>query len=231
MIDTVASNISIYTDLSVSNLTYNYRIRAFNITGYSDYSNVAQVSVPVELTSFNANVIYGKVNLIWKTATETNNSGFEIERKNADTDQWNVLTFVSGYGTTTEPQNYFYNDENVAAGKYLYRLKQIDFDGSYNYSNEVEANVNAPDRFSLNQNYPNPFNPSTAIEYQIPQSSFVTIKVYDALGKEVVTLVNEEKPAGIHQVNFEPKDLTSGLYLYKIKAGNFEQTKKMIFLK
>jgi hypothetical protein len=130
-------------------------------------------------------------------------------------------------------------DEPISSGFYSYRLKQVDFNGDYEYSNEVDVNFILADDFRLSQNYPNPFNPSTTIEYQIPQSSFVTIKVYDALGKEVVTLVKEEKPAGIHEINFEPKDLTSGLYLYKISAGDpstssgqgFEQTRKMLLLK
>lgn len=130
-------------------------------------------------------------------------------------------------------------DEPVSSGFYSYRLKQVDFNGDYEYSNVVDVNFILADDFRLSQNYPNPFNPSTTIEYQIPQAAFVSIKVYDALGKEVVTLVNEERPAGIHEVNFEPKDLTSGLYLYKIKTSDpsagsgqaFEQTRKMLLLK
>ena len=144
---------------------------------------------------------------------------------------WDKIGFVSGNGTTTETSNYNFIDEPISSGLYSYRLKQIDFDGSYKYSDEVEVNFIFANDFKLSQNYPNPFNPTTTIEYQIPKESFVTIKVYDALGKEIVTLVSEEKPAGIHEVNFEPKDLTSGLYLYKIKAGSFEQTRKMLLLK
>lgn len=235
IIDTVTSNVINFTDLNITNLSYNYRIRAYNITGYSEYSNIAQVTVPVELTSFAAVANKNSVDLRWQTATETNNSGFEIERlkysSNEKMDNWESVAFVTGNGTTTEPKSYFYKDENLSMGKYEYRLKQLDYDGNYNYSNEIEVVVNAPDKFSLNQNYPNPFNPGTTIEYQIPQSSFVTIKVYDVLGKEVVTLVNEEKPAGVHEVNFIAKDLTSGLYLYKIKAESFEQTRKMLLLK
>ncbi len=231
VIDTVLANVSSYQDLDVAIQTYNYRIKAFNITGSSDYSAVAQVSVPVELTSFTANVFSNNVNLIWKTATETNNSGFNIERKNIESSEWNTLSFVVGFGTTTEPQSYSFTDENISEGKYLYRLKQIDYNGVYEYSSEIEVLINAPDDFSLSQNYPNPFNPSTAIVFQLPKESFVTLKVYNILGIEIATLVNEQKPAGVHKINFDASGLTSGLYIYKISTGNFEQTRKMLLLK
>ena len=194
--------------------------------------------VPVELSSFTANVIDGKVNLSWQTASELNNRGFEIERTviSIPTGQernlfWKSIGFVNGNGTTSELNNYSFDDEPIESGNYSYRLKQVDFNGRFEYSNEVDVNFIFANDFRLSQNYPNPFNPSTTIEYQIPQSSFVTIKVYDVLGKEVVTLINGEMPAGIHEVNFEPKDLPSGLYLYKISAGGFEQTRKMLLLK
>ena len=231
VIDTVPANSSIYQDLDVTYQTYNYRMKAFNVTGASGYSAVAQVSVPVELTSFTANVVSNKVNLFWKTATETNNSGFNVERKSTEGSEWNTLSFVKGFGTTTEPQSYSFNDENVAAGKYLYRLKQIDFNGMYEYTSEIEVLVNTPNNFSLNQNYPNPFNPSTSIEFQLPTESFVTLKVYNILGVEIATLVNEQKPAGVHKINFDASGLTSGLYIYKISTGNFDQTRKMMLLK
>jgi hypothetical protein len=231
VIDSVGANVSTFTDLNVTFLTYNYRIRAFNVTGTSTYSNIALVTVPVELTSFTANVVSGKVNLNWQTATETNNSGFNVERKSFDAHDWNTLSFINGNGTTTEPQSYSFVDENVAAGKYLYRLKQVDFNGMFEYSNEIETIINAPDKFSLNQNYPNPFNPSTTIEFQLPKETFVTLKVYNILGKEVASLVNEQKAAGVHKINFDASVLPSGLYIYKISTGNFEQTRKMLLLK
>ena len=231
VIDTVSANATGYQDLDVTFQTYNYRIKAFNITGSSEYSAVAQVSVPVELTSFTANVVSNKVNLLWKTATETNNSGFNVERKSLVDSEWKILSFVKGFGTTTEPHLYSFNDENITAGKYLYRLKQIDFNGIYEYSSEIEVLVNVPNNFSLNQNYPNPFNPSTSIEFQLPKESFVTLKIYNILGVEIATLVNEQKPAGVHKINFDASGLTSGLYIYKILTGNFEQTRKMMLLK
>jgi hypothetical protein len=238
VIDSVAANVSIYTDLNVTFLTYNYRVKAYNITGSSGYSNVAQIAVPVELTSFTSNVNSGRVNLKWQTATETNNSGFNVERKQLFSPQstignedWETIIFVNGHGTTTETQTYSYTDENLSAGKYHYRLKQIDFNGMYGYSNEIEVLVNAPDKFSLNQNYPNPFNPNTSIEFQLPKESFVTLKVYNILGVEIATLVNEQKQAGVHKIKFNASGLTSGLYIYKISTGNFEQTRKMLLLK
>ena len=231
VIDSVGANISTYTDLNVTFLTYNYRVKAYNITGSSAYSNIAQVSVPVELINFSANVIDDKVTLNWQTATETNNSGFNVERKLVSNNEWKKLSFINGNGTTTESKSYSFEDDNVLAGKYLYRLKQIDFNGLFEYSNEIEVVITAPDKYSLNQNYPNPFNPSTIIEFQLPMESFVTLKVYNILGKEVASLVNEQKPTGIHKVYFDASGLTSGLYFYKISADGFEQTRKMLLLK
>ncbi len=207
--------------------------------------NDSTVIIPVELNSFTSNVIDGKVHLIWQTSSELNNQGFEIQRLNASKierlNDWVTIGFVDGKGTTNGLTDYNFIDEPMESGLYSYRLKQIDYNGDFKYSNEVDVNFIFVDDFRLSQNYPNPFNPTTTIEYQIPKTSFVTIKVYDALGKEIITLVNEEKPAGIHEVNFsaiggsasgrEPKDLTSGLYLYKISANGFEQTRKMLLLK
>ena len=209
------------------------------LTVWTAIVNDSSAVIPVELTNFSANVFDGKVNLNWQTSSEINNHGFEVQRsltptpsqKEGALGKWEKIGFVNGNGTSTEISNYNFIDEPISSGLYSYRLKQIDFDGSFEYSSEVDVNFIYANDFRLSQNYPNPFNPATTIEYQIPQASFVTIKVYDALGKEVVTLINEEKPAGIHEVNFEPKDLTSGLYLYKISAGEFEQTRKMLLLK
>jgi hypothetical protein len=231
VIDTVGPNINVFQDLNVNNITYNYRIKAYNVTGSSAYSNIALVSLPVELTSFAANVSVSKVNLTWKTSTETNNAGFNVERKSFDSNEWNTLSFIKGNGTTTEPKSYSFNDENISAGKYLYRLKQVDYNGMFEYSNEIEVLVSTPDKFALNQNYPNPFNPSTSIEFQLPKESFVTLKVYNILGVEIATLVNEQKPAGVHKINFDASGLTSGLFIYKISIGSFEQTRKMMLLK
>jgi hypothetical protein len=145
--------------------------------------------------------------------------------------EWKKIGFVNGNGTTIEQHSYSYNDQNLSAGKYQYRLKQIDFDGSFEYSNIVEVEINFPDEFSLSQNYPNPFNPSTTIKYSIPSSEFVKLKVFDVLGNEVATLVNEEKPKGIYKVDFNGANLSSGIYFYTLQAGQFSETKKLILMK
>ena len=209
------------------------RLDTGTLTVWTAIVNDSSAVIPVELNSFTASLSDRNVKLYWQTASELNNRGFDIERcaLSAERLAWDKVGFVNGKGTTTETTNYSFIDEPTQSGLYSYRLKQIDFDGSFKYSSEVDVNFIFENDFRISQNYPNPFNPSTTIEYQIPQASFVTIKVYDVLGKEVVTLVNEVKPAGIHEVNFEPKNLTSGLYLYKIKAGSFEQTRKMLLLK
>ena len=144
---------------------------------------------------------------------------------------WDKVGFVNGNGTTTETQSYSFVDENLVSGKYQYRLKQIDFDGTFEYSNEVEVIVSVPEKFELSQNYPNPFNPNTRIQYAITSNQFVSLKVYDILGNEVETLVNENKPTGNYEINFNASELASGIYFYKIQAGNFIKTKKMILLK
>ncbi len=188
--------------------------------------------VPVELVSFTAESTQGKIKLKWTTATELNNLGFEIERK-SDKEEWRMIGFKEGKGTTTETQNYLFIDDlfGVDSEQLFYRLRQIDYDGTFEYSDIVEVVVRIPTEFSLEQNYPNPFNPITKIKYQIPELSFVTIKVYDVLGSEVITLVNEEKPVGSYEVEFDGKDLTSGVYFYRLQAGSFIETKKMILIK
>ncbi len=191
--------------------------------------------IPVEFTSFAANVNDGNVNLTWSTATETNNQGFEVQRSSNGTD-YEAISFVQGHGTTTQTQFYAYTDKNVAAGSYTYRLKQVDFDGTYDYSNTIEVDVNAPKVFSLDQNYPNPFNPSTKITFNLAIDSKVSLKVFDILGQEVMTLLNGNLVAGGHEVNFNASGLNSGVYFYRIDATgangtNFSDVKKMILTK
>jgi len=185
--------------------------------------------IPVELTLFKATLSNDNVELSWITATETNNQGFEVQRNNEG--EFESIGFVEGHGTTTECQAYSFTDKDVTSGKYKYRLKQIDYDGKFEYSNVVEVEVSSPSEYSIAQNYPNPFNPSTKIKYSVPQSSNVVLKIYDVLGKEVATLVNEEKPVGSYEVEFNPSSLTSGVYFYKLQAGSFVDTKKMLLLK
>ena len=190
-----------------------------------------QSIVPVELKSFTAVNNTGKVQLNWTTATETNNSGFEIERKSSGQESWKNIGFVEGNGTSTKIHTYSFTDNDPGSGSYSYRLKQIDFDGSYKYSKIVNVDVNAPLQFGLSQNYPNPFNPSTRISYQLSKSGFVSLKVYNALGQEAAVLVNGYQQAGKYDLNFNASNLPSGIYFYQLTAGEFTSVKKMILMK
>jgi glucose/arabinose dehydrogenase len=186
--------------------------------------------VPVELISFNATIIDGKVRLDWFTSTETNNAGFEIERSQ-DGVNYEVIFFIGGNGTTTHRNVYSYIDEEVTSGICYYRLKQVDFDGSYEYLKVVAVDLGLPETFILEQNYPNPFNPKTVINYQVPKNGIITLKVYDVLGNETATLVDEVKIAGSYSVDFDASQLTSGIYFYKLTAEDFSSVRKMILLK
>jgi len=187
--------------------------------------------VPVELTSFAVQVNnLGNVVLNWSTATETNNHMFEIERK-SESGGYFTLGFVNGAGTTSEPQNYTYTDNSVSTGTFYYRLKQIDFDGRFQYSDEVEIQVNGPLSFALEQNYPNPFNPTTKIKYSVPEAGNIRLSVYNTVGEEIAVLVNGYSEAGHFNVTFDASNLPSGVYLYKLQFANTVQTKKMMLLK
>jgi len=187
--------------------------------------------IPVELSSFTAIVnAVGNVLLNWTTATEINNQIFEIERRSEES-QFITIGYVEGYGTTTEPQEYSYIDNTVGTGIYYYRLKQIDFGGQYEYSDEIEIEVNGPLTFVLEQNYPNPFNPSTLIKYSVPENGFVKLSVYNLVGEEVIVLVNETVDAGFYEIEFDAAGLPSGIYFYRLQAGSFVETKKMILMK
>jgi Sortilin, neurotensin receptor 3,/Secretion system C-terminal sorting domain len=223
--------------------TYSVRALKFNSTGNHTLfagcsstpgSGVYQYSfsvLPVELASFAANISGNDVNLSWITATETNNYGFEVEKNISGSSEWNKIGFIFGNGTTTELHHYSYTDQSVKTGKYSYRLKQIDFDGNFNYSDAVDIEVIAAKNFVLNQNYPNPFNPTTRISFSIPQSGFATLKVYNVLGVEVATVLEKELTEGNYDFDFNASSLTSGVYYYTLKSGNFVETKKMMLLK
>jgi hypothetical protein len=193
------------------------------------------IIIPVELVSFNANVDEKYVTLSWFTATETNNLGFEVERcekllGRAQSD-WNKLSFVEGKGTTAEATHYSFVDVIEKPGTYLYRLKQIDFDGTFFYSPEVEIEIIGPAEFALYQNYPNPFNPSTTIKFALPADSRVKINIYNSLGQLVETLVDKELESGYHEVSFDASRLASGVYLYQLQAVDYISAKKMLLLK
>jgi hypothetical protein len=144
---------------------------------------------------------------------------------------WAKAGFVAGSGTSNAPHNYSFTDAALASGSYAYRLKQIDNSGAFKYSQEAQIAIVTPEVFALNQNYPNPFNPTTVISYQLPISGYVSLKVYDMLGREVMTLVNEVKSAGHYSINFNASAFSSGIYFYRITAGTFTQTKQMMFIK
>ena len=164
------------------------------------------ITIPVELNNFVANANDGKVYLSWETATEINNSGFYIERRNTNSGEnetdWVEIGFEEGKGNSTERNFYSFEDHPLYDGTYHYRLRQVDYDGSFKYSNEVEVNLFSVKSFELSQNYPNPFNPSTTISFQLPEESFISLKVYDAIGTEVETIAEGEYPAGVHEVIF-----------------------------
>ena len=199
------------------------------------------LAIPVELISFSGSASEGSIFLQWSTSTEINNRGFEIERQ-ASSNQvsvissWEKIGFVQGSGTTTETRSYSYIDRNIKSGMYKYRLKQIDYDGSFNYSAVVEVTIGTPAVFTLEQNYPNPFNPSTTIKFSIPVESNVKISIYNLLAEEITVLINESLKAGYHQVEWRGVDknnkiLPTGVYFYRIEAQDFVEVKKMMFIK
>ena len=193
-------------------------------------------ALPVELTSFFAKQLGSTIQLKWSTATETNNRGFEIEKqikKNNKYGTWLSIGFKEGQGTSSKPVHYSLEDNNIDyyASSIRYRLKQIDYDGTFEYSKTVEINNIIHAEYILAQNYPNPFNPTTTIKYSIPYENFVSVKVFNVIGEKVATLVKKEMKSGTYTINWNAGDLPSGIYFYKITAGNFSETKKMVLLK
>jgi hypothetical protein len=211
-------------------LEITYNGNSFNTDNVYWDNMCLEFSVPVELTSFAAASNGGDVELSWTTATETNNQGFQVERMNAG-GSFEQIGYVAGFGTTTEPKAYSFIDSKLEAGSYTYRLKQIDFDGTYTYSEEVNAEVEIPLEYALEQNYPNPFNPSTTIKYSIPADGFVKLAIYNLLGEEVATIVSNVQKAGRYEVNFNASGLSSGVYVYRIEAVNFTASKKLVLMK
>lgn len=220
---TLSSGSSTETISGITEVTYNATI----LGGGSP--------LPVELTSFTSNLVDGTVELNWTTATEVDNYGFEVQRKKEKVESWEEIGFVEGAGNSNSPKEYSFTD-NLTPTHTLnhtleYRLKQIDTDGSYEYSDVVNVELGVPENYELKQNYPNPFNPTTTISYQLPVKSFTTLKVYDILGKEVASLVNEEKEAGKYSVNFDGSSLTSGVYFSRLTAGSYTALIKMLMVK
>lgn len=206
-----------------------------DIGAYEYWDNLG--GLPVELTSFSANVNNGGIQLTWQTATEVNNYGFEVEvSTNLEAEQnrsWETIGFIEGHGNSNSVKDYSFTDTStpLRANKINYRLKQIDTDGSYEYSEIVSVKLDMPIKYKLVQNYPNPFNPSTVIEYAIPEKTNARIFVFNSIGEEVAVLVNQEMNAGYHTVKFNANQLSSGIYFYRITAGEFVATKKMLLIK
>ena len=236
ILNTTDSGISWVEQTSgISNDLYDIAFMPNTLTGVAVGSGGAMLytdngGLPVEFDSFTASVNNNDVTLSWSTATELNNKGFEVERKIGEK-EFEQVGFVPGFGTTTEPRSYNFEDADLQTGSYTYRLKQVDFDGSFEYSNEVNIDVITPAQFQLSQNYPNPFNPSTTIEFAIPNTTFINIAVYNELGEKVAELVNNILPEGKHQVQFDAQGFASGIYIAKMSAGEFSQTIKMNLLK
>ncbi len=187
-------------------------------------------ALPVELTTFSATILKNKVELNWETATEVNNYGFNVERK-TEIGDWSEVGFVEGHGNSNSPKHYSFTDNQVNNGKYYYRLKQIDIDGTFEYSDAIEVDLSSPGKYELSQNFPNPFNPTTTIQFSVPEAGLVKLTVYNVIGEKVAELVNKNMEAGYHNVQFNAGNLNSGIYIYKIEANNFTKIRKMMLLK
>ena len=216
---------SILRDISIINN------QAFIVASHQIIRMTMDNPLPVELSSFSASVNNQNVTLKWSTASEINNSGFEIERS-AHNSEWATIGSVQGYGTITSPKDYLYTDRELNTGDYKYRLKQIDYNGNYEYFDlQNEVVIGTPKQYNLSQNYPNPFNPVTKITYSIPSDGVVTLTVFDIAGKEITTLVNKYQTAGYYSVDFNASALSSGVYFYRFQTRDYKETKKMTLIK
>lgn len=229
----VEANISQNSSAEISvdaNKYYTFNIATFLSDGTYSIELTGGGLLPVVLTNFKGLKTENGILLQWETATEINNYGFELERSR-NGNIFNKIAFVEGYGNSNSPKFYSFTDESAEWGKYFYRLKQIDFTGVFEYSNVIEVDIGNPRKYELEQNYPNPFNPVTTISFSLPEASFVNLEVYDILGRNTVLLINEILEAGEHSFEFNAGSLPSGIYYYKITAGEFTKTNKMILLK
>lgn len=239
---TVGAGVTTFTDNVTEITTYTYRVTAFNDSAVSNYSNEAEImvtGVPVELVSFSANVSGDKVLLNWSTATEQNNKGFNIERSFGQ--KWEHVAFISGHGTSSERHFYSYTDDytnNSYNGRVLYRLKQLDYDGTFKYSPAVMVNLNINSRgYFLDQNYPNPFNPATKISFNIPEKSNVKLQIINTLGEVIEEISNGELTKGTYQKVWNASGYASGIYYVRMKAvsevsdNTYFKVLKMLYLK
>ena len=217
------------TNQVISFIDINYQNRPQDEVDIGAFEYSDDPNLPVELTTFDAFVSGSNLRLLWTTRSELNNAGFAIEWATPDHD-FEQIQFVEGHGTTNTAQFYEINLPNIQPGNYFFRLKQVDFDGSYTYSETLEVSTGRHN-YSLSQSYPNPFNPQTQIRYSIPITHHVILRVFDLLGRHVQTLVNEQQTAGPHSVTFDGSHLPNGIYLYQLSAGTFTQSKTMMLLK
>lgn len=211
---------------------FDYGVGRYNNSGTNFIAYfTADNSFPVQLSSFTATIINNHINLNWTTSTETSNYGFNVE-KSFDNNDWVNLGFISGNGNSNTIHNYSYCDNDVnRTGEYYYRLKQLDNNGDFVYSSTINLFVDISISFEIKQNYPNPFNSSTTISYQVSNNCRVTLKIFDILGNEVITLVDENKSKGKYDIQFNAKDISSGIYIYQIKAGDIVDSKKLVLIK
>ncbi|MHC1737071.1 MAG: LamG-like jellyroll fold domain-containing protein [Ignavibacteriaceae bacterium] len=239
---TTWTNVGGVPDINANNVT---------LTGISNIEGLWTLGssaspLPVELTNFSAKASGNGVVLSWQTATEVNNYGFEVERKSLSSqlpsaslsshlssEEWEQIEFVKGSGNSNSAKEYSFTDKDIKGGKYQYRLKQIDNDGKFSYSEVIEVEVDLPAEFRLEQNYPNPFNPSTTIEYQLHVNSLVKLELYSITGERVATLVDTEMEAGYYNYQFSSTnyELSSGIYFYQMSAGEFLSVRKFVIMK
>lgn len=184
--------------------------------------------LPVELTAFEAALDDAAVQLVWTTASETNNTGFGVERA-TEGEPFREIGFIAGAGTTSASQTYRFADRALpfAAERFRYRLRQIDVDGAFTYSSEVEVELSAPKRLALHPSFPNPARRQVMIRYELPRAERVHLDVYDVAGRRVATLVNERQAAGRKEITFEAGHLPSGVYFLRLAAENTTQLRRM----
>jgi hypothetical protein len=239
--DVVTTNINIDLTSLNGGTTYFWRVIATKkdkhpkTSDYTCFTTNLNLSLPVELISFSSSVSGNEAILKWTTATEVNNYGFEIERK-SENSGWQKIGFVSGSGNSNSPHSYSFTDQPNSGTSFSYRIKQLDNNGQFEYYDAITISLASTNGTKLLQNSPNPFNPSTSIKFYVPQSVDVTIKIYNILGAEVTTLVNKAVSSCYHVAYWNGKDnygnsVSSGVYLYRLTAGNFTETKKMNLLK
>ncbi len=217
-----------------------YLVEAGSISSFSYFTVGNQGAMPVELMAFSGNAVGNQVKLSWSTSSEINNKGFDIERQFSSNgnsySEWSKVGFIQGNGNSTGIINYNFTDKCTETGKYKYRLKQIDYNGNFEYHNlSTLIDVGTPKKFEISQNYPNPFNPTTKIDFTLPKDANVLIAIFDITGKEVLKVVNENMKAGYYTKDINLSNQSSGVYFYRIisTAGSekFVDTKKMVLLK